>query len=50
MNKLFKDLASNNRPKICVPVTGATEDVILERFMELDTAPIDLVELRADYY
>lgn len=50
MNKLFKDLASNNLPKICVPVTGATEDVILERFMELDTAPIDLVEFRADYY
>ena len=50
MNKLFKDLASYNLPKICVPVTGATEDVILERFMELNNAPIDLVEFRADYY
>ena len=49
-NKFFKDITSYNLPKICVPVTGVTEDEILGRFKELNKAPMDLVEFRADYY
>lgn len=49
-NKPFNDIISNNLPKICVPVTGIREDDILERFRELNKAPMDLVELRADFY
>lgn len=40
----------NGMPKICVPVTGVTENAILGEFNELNNAPMDLVELRADYF
>lgn len=37
-------------PKICVPVTGVTEDEILNEFLVLNNIDIDLAELRVDYY
>ena len=40
----------NGMPKICVPVTGVTENEILGKFNELNNAPMDLVEIRADYF
>ena len=46
----IKNLNMNGMPKICVPVTGATENEILDEFNELNNASIDLVELRADYF
>ena len=43
-------MKSNPMPKICVPVTGITEGEILDKFMDLNNAALDLAELRADYY
>ncbi|MFA6983450.1 MAG: type I 3-dehydroquinate dehydratase [Sedimentibacter sp.] len=35
---------------MCVPVTGVTENEILGEFNKLKNTPLDLVELRADYF
>lgn len=49
--KQIKNMIINdNFPKICVPVTGVTVNEILGKFNELNNTPIDLVELRADYF
>lgn len=37
-------------PKICVPITGTTENEILEEFTELKNIDSDLIELRIDYF
>ncbi len=46
----ISDINLNTQPKVCVPVTGVTEDEILGEFIELNNAPMDLVEFRADYF
>lgn len=43
-------ISKNNLPKICVPVTGVTENEILGEFNELNNIPMDLAELRIDYF
>lgn len=37
-------------PKICVPITGTTEEEILTAAEEIRYLPCDVVEWRADYY
>jgi 3-dehydroquinate dehydratase-1 len=37
-------------PKICVPITGITEDEILEQADRILESPFDLVEWRVDFY
>ena len=37
-------------PKICVPITGTTEDEILEQADMILESPFDLVEWRVDFY
>lgn len=49
-NIRIKDINLNGMPKICVPVTGVTENEILGEFNKLKNTPLDLVELRADYF
>ena len=49
-NKRIKNINLNGMPKICVPVTGVTEHEIIDEINKLKNAPIDLVELRADYF
>ena len=49
-NTRIKNINLNGMPKICVPVTGVTENEIIDEFSKLKNAPIDLVELRADYF
>ena len=38
------------RPKICVPLVGATEKEILDQAAELSGLPVDIVEWRADWF
>ncbi|MBU9742291.1 type I 3-dehydroquinate dehydratase [Lachnospiraceae bacterium ASD3451] len=38
------------RPKICVPLVGATEKEILDQAAELSGLPADIVEWRADWF
>jgi 3-dehydroquinate dehydratase-1 len=49
-NTRIKNINLNGMPKICVPVTGVTENEIIDEFSKLKNAPIDMVELRADYF
>jgi len=49
-NKRIKNINLNGMPKICLPVTGVTEHEIIDEINKLKNAPIDLVELRADYF
>ncbi|MFA9422305.1 MAG: type I 3-dehydroquinate dehydratase [Sedimentibacter sp.] len=52
MKKLqIKDLIFNDgAPKICVPLTGVTEDQILTELDNLKNADYDLTELRIDFF
>lgn len=51
MSLQVKDLCiGQGMPKICVPVTGATRDEILNQAREIAEAGPDLVEWRGDYY
>lgn len=45
-NIIFND----GKPKICVPITGSTDEQILNAFEILENLDFDLVELRIDYY
>lgn len=45
-NIIFND----GKPKICVPITGSTDEQILNDFEILENLDFDLVELRIDYY
>ncbi len=48
---VVRDLAIGaGRPKICVPLTGRTEEEILAELSAPGLSPADLVEWRADYY
>ncbi|HAQ41108.1 MAG TPA: type I 3-dehydroquinate dehydratase [Clostridiales bacterium] len=38
------------KPKICVPITGTSENQILKDIEDLKSADYDLIELRIDYY
>lgn len=49
-NTYINDKFLGGLPKVCVPVTDVTENEILGKFDELKNAPMDLVELRADYF
>lgn len=48
--KLGNTVLGSGRPKIAVPVTGSTQEAILEQAAAVKTAEPDLVEWRIDYY
>ena len=37
-------------PKICIPITGRTEEDILEQIRQAKKAPLDLIEWRGDFF
>jgi len=38
------------RPKICVPIVGATQEAIVSEAKSFSSIPVDVVEWRADWY